>query len=159
LTAQGEWVQIHDDEKNEQFLQECTTGPPRIERHKQGWRYKVVATSGAVIRKGPSFEAEVSDLYVAYEESVVVSERVSSPAENGVTWLRLKEGQGWLHDIDRDTRENVLIPHSFRQRAMAPNGRPSKSRRPEGHHDDKHQQIAYNTIIARLFHNDLPHDP
>jgi hypothetical protein len=44
-----------------------------------------------------------------------------------------------------------MIPHSLRHRKGAL-GRPSKPGR-EGHED-----IAYNTIIARLFHNDLPDD-
>ena len=156
LTAPAEWVQIHDDDKNEQYLQECTTGSPRIERHKQGWQYKVITRSRIAIRKGPSFDAEISDQFVANEDSIVISERVTSPADDGVTWLRLKEGQGWLHDTDRDTREKVLIPSTFRHRTVSTNMRPSKARRPEGQQVDK--QVAYNTIIARLFHNDLPHD-
>ena len=151
LTAQAEWVQIHDDEKNEQFLQECSTGP-RIERHRQGWRYKIVTRSGMQVKKGPSFDSEDTGMHVPDGESVVIIERVTSPDENGVTWLRMKEGKGWLHDIGSDSLEPLVIPHSFRHRTKAANSRPTKPRRPPSQHGET-QQIAYNTIIARLFHN------
>ena len=154
-TTQAEWVQIRDEEKKEEFLLECNT-TPRIERHKQGWRYKVVASTGIPIKKGPSFEAEDTGMHIGDEESVAIIERVTCPSENGVTWLRLKEGQGWLHDLDRETGEKLLVPHSFRHRTQARSTRPSKPGRPQG--DDKNPKIAYNTIIARLFHNDLPGD-
>ena len=154
LTSQAEWVQVHDDSQNELYLKECSTGP-RIERHRQGWRYKIVTHAGIPVKKGPSFEAEDSGLYAEEGESVVVIERVTSPDENGVTWLRMKEGKGWLHDVERDSGEALLVPHTLRNRTQATNGRPTKPRRPSS---DKNQQIAYNTIIARLFHNDLPDD-
>ena len=158
-TTQAEWVQIHDDEKNEQFLQECSAAP-RIERHKQGWRYKVAAMAGIAIKKGPSFDAEDTGMHIAEGESVVIIERVTSPSENGVTWLRLKEGQGWLHDLDPESGEKLIVPHSLRHRTKATSTRPSKPNRPKDLGDDKNQKIAYNTIIARLFHNDLPdHTP
>ncbi|CAB9512845.1 expressed unknown protein [Seminavis robusta] len=160
LTAQAEWVQIFDEEKDEWFLRECKTGPPRIERNKQqGWRYQIAISAGLPIRKGPSFDSEATGMYVAEGETVVIIERVTSAEEDGVTWLRLKEGQGWLHNVDKKTKEKLVIPHSFRHRTKATNTRPSKPRRIEAHcGDDKHQQVAYNTIIARLFHNDLPND-
>ena len=156
-TTQAEWVQIHDDERNEQCLQECKA-TPRIERHKQGWRYKVVTMAGIAIKKGPSFDAEDTGMHIAEGESVVIIERVTCPDEDGVTWLRLKEGQGWLHDLGQETGEKLIIPHSFRHRTKATNTRPSKPHRPQEQGDDKNQKIAYNTIIARLFHNDLPGD-
>lgn len=154
LTSQAEWVQVHDDSLNELYLRECQTGP-RIERHRQGWRYRIVIRSGISVKRGPSFQAEDSGIYVEEGDSVVVIERVTSPDENGVTWLRMKEGKGWLHDVDLESGEALLVPHTLRNRAHA-DGRPIKPRRPSS--DNKNQQIAYNTIIARLFHNDLPGD-
>jgi len=160
LTVQAEWVQILDDEKSEEYLQECSTGP-RIERHRQGWRYRIVARQGMLVKKGPSFASEDSDMQVVEGESVVIIERVTSPDENGVTWLRMKEGQGWLHDILPNSLEPLVVPHTFQDRKNPATSRPTKPRRPRTPNDDKDQQMAYNTIIARLFHNDLPgdHDP
>ena len=150
LTTQAEWVQVHDDCQNELYLKECIQGP-RIERHRQGWRYRIVTRSGMPVKKGPSFEAEDSGVFVEEGESVVVIERVTSPDENGVTWLRMREGKGWLHDVEQDGGEPLLVPHTLRNRAQAPNGRPIKPRRPSSG-----EKIAYNTIVARLFHNDDP---
>jgi len=155
MTCQSEWVQVHDDSQNELYLKECQPGP-RIERHRQGWRYRVTTRSGVAVKKGPSFEAEDTGNYVEEGESVVIIERVTCFDENGVTWLRMKDGKGWLHDVERDSGETLLIPHTLRARVQGVHDRPVKPRRPSI--DDKNQQIAYNTIIARLFHNDLPSD-
>ena len=146
LTAQAEWVQVSGD--GELCLDECAT-EPRIERHRQGWRYNVVLDARVTIRKGPSFEAETVGVVLLGGESVLVNERVTSP-EDSIAWLRLKDGQGWAHNIGRNG-ESLMIPHSLRHR-MTGAGRPSKPGR------SKQEDIAYNTIIARLFHNDTPGD-
>jgi hypothetical protein len=146
LTAQAEWVQVFGD--GELCLDECAT-EPRIERHRQGWRYNVVLDARVTIRKGPSFEAETVGVVLLGGESVLVNERVTSP-DDSIAWLRLKDGQGWAHNIGRNG-ESLMIPHSLRHR-MAGAGRPSKPGR------SKQEDIAYNTIIARLFHNDTPGD-
>ena len=151
LTTPAEWVQVHDDSQGELFLKECMQAP-RIERHRQGWRYRIVTRSGMPAKKGPSFEAEDSGSFFEEGESVVVIERVTSPDEDGVTWLRMKEGKGWLHDKYSDGEEPLLVPHTLRNRTQAPNGRPVKPRRPP----TGGEKIAYNTIVARLFHNDDP---
>ena len=143
LTVQAEWVQVFGNE--ELYLEECAT-EPRIERHRQGWRYNVVLDSRIQVRKGPSFEAENSGVVLLGGESVLVNERVSAQ-DDTITWLRLKDGQGWVHNIDRDGAP-LMIPHSLRHR-RGTDGKQKGSR--EGNED-----IAYNTIIARLFHNDAP---
>jgi len=51
LTTQAEWVQVYFED--ELFLEECAA-EPRIERHKQGWRYNVVPDDGVAVRKGVS---------------------------------------------------------------------------------------------------------
>jgi hypothetical protein len=143
LTVQAEWVQVFGSQ--ELFLEECAV-EPRIERHKQGWRYNVVLDVRIQVRKGPSFEAESNGVVLLGGESVLINERVTGP-DDTITWLRLKDGQGWAHTVNADG-EALMIPHSLRHRT-GPLGRPTKSGRPE------QEDIAYNTIIARLFHNDL----
>jgi hypothetical protein len=147
LTVQAEWVQVFGD--GELFLEECSA-EPRIERHKQCWRYNVVLDCRVTVRKGPSFEAEAEGVVLLGGESVLVNERVTGPGDP-ITWLRLKDGQGWVHNVGREG-ETLMIPHSLRHRTTAGGGRPSKPKR------GGHEEIAYNTIIARLFHNDVPRD-
>ena len=142
LTVQAEWVQVFNEE--ELFLEECAA-EPRIERHRQGWRYNVVLDARVQVRKGPSFLAEANGVVLLGGESVLINERVTGPGET-ITWLRLKDGQGWVHNIGSEG-EALMIPHSLRHRTA---GRPSKPGK------DGHEDIAYNTIIARLFHSDLP---
>lgn len=141
LTAQSEWVQIYNEK--ELFLEECAS-PPRIERHKQGWRYNVIPDDGLPIRKGPSFASETTGTRLFGGETVLINERVA-PAGDKITWLRMKDGEGWLHDVD-DTGIQVVIPHSLRHRARTI----ARSNRGA----DPNEQVAYNTIIARLFHNE-----
>eukprot|EP00533_Pseudo-nitzschia_delicatissima_P009420 CAMPEP_0116084284 /NCGR_PEP_ID=MMETSP0327-20121206/3723_1 /TAXON_ID=44447 /ORGANISM="Pseudo-nitzschia delicatissima, Strain B596" /LENGTH=1200 /DNA_ID=CAMNT_0003575225 /DNA_START=17 /DNA_END=3619 /DNA_ORIENTATION=- len=144
LTAQAEWVQVFG-EKNI-FLEECET-EPRIERHRQGWRYNVVLDARVTVRKGPSFEADTDDVVLLGGESVLVNERVTGP-DDTITWLRLKDGHGWVHTIGQ-TGESLMIAHSLRHRKPTV-GRPTKASR------TKQEDIAYNTIVARLFHNNVP---
>lgn len=146
LTVQAEWVQVFGSE--ELYLEECGT-EPNIERHRQGWRYNVVLDARVQVRKGPSFEAEVNGVILLGGESVLINERVTAP-DDTISWLRLRDGQGWVHNVGREG-EALMIPHSLRHRKGGP-GRPSKPGR------DGHDDIAYNTIIARLFHSDLPDD-
>ena len=54
LTTQAEWVQVYYDE--ELFLEECTV-EPRIERHRQGWRYNVITDDGIAVREGVSTDS------------------------------------------------------------------------------------------------------
>jgi hypothetical protein len=143
LTIQAEWVQVHNDA--ELFLEECSA-EPRIERHKQGWRYNIVPENGIAIRKGPSFAAEKTGLLLFGGESIVINERVT-PAGDTMSWLRLKDGQGWIHDFD-ETGQQIVIAHSLRHRVMS-----SRSRKPQS------DEIAYNAIISRLFNNDDNHRP
>jgi hypothetical protein len=143
MTAQSEWVQIHNE--NELFLEECAaSGPPRIERHKQGWRYNVIPEEGLPVRKGPSFAAETTGIRLFGGESVLINERVS-PAGDKISWLRMKDGEGWLHDVDEEGKQ-VVIAHSLRHRARTI-ARSNRSAGPQ-------EEMAYNTIIARLFHNE-----
>ena len=143
LTTQAEWVQVYSD--SELYLEECVT-EPRIERHKQGWRYNVVPDDGIAVRKGPSFAAERTGIILFGGESVVVSERVTSDGDK-ITWLRMKDGQGWIHDVDAEAN-TIMIPHSLRHRAQQSN-RQRKSTMPQ-----EGNEVAYNAIIQRLFHSD-----
>lgn len=143
VTAQSEWVQIYNEK--ELFLEECApSGPPRIERHKQGWRYNVIPEEGLAVRKGPSFAAETTGVRLFGGETVLINEKVS-PSGDKITWLRMKDGEGWLHDVD-DTGRQVVIAHSLRHRAR------TVARSNRG--TDPQEEVAYNTIIARLFHNE-----
>jgi hypothetical protein len=146
LTAQSEWVQIFG---SEQLHLDQRATEPRIERHRQGWRYNVVLDARIEVRRGPSFEANPNGAVLLGGESVLINERVICPDEN-VTWLRLKDGQGWVHNVGMEG-EALMIPHSLKHRKST-RGRQAKSRTGE---DD----IAYNTIIARLFHNDSENGP
>jgi hypothetical protein len=141
VTAQSEWVHVYNEK--ELFLEECVD-TPRIERHKQGWRYNVIPDSGLPIRRGPSFAAETTGTRLFGGETVLINERVTPPGDK-ITWLRMRDGEGWLHDVD-DSGTQVVIPHSLRHRARTV-ARSSRSTGPK-------EEVAYNTIIARLFHNE-----
>lgn len=150
LTDQAEFVQVYSS--RELYLEECAM-EPRIERHKQGWRYNVVPESGVVVRRGPSFAAEKTDIHLYAQETVVVNERVS-PAGERLTWLRLKDGKGWVHDVS-DEGEQIMVANSLRHHRNHSSvlDRPLKGPAPK-------EEIAYNTIIARLFHNNNgDHEP
>ena len=96
------------------------------------------------IRKGPSFASETTGTRLFGGETVLINERVT-PAGDKITWLRMKDGEGWLHDVD-DMGSQVVIAHSLRHRARTI----ARSNRGA----DANEQVAYNTIIARLFHNE-----
>lgn len=141
LTAQSEWVQISSSENF--HLAECSVEPQIERQHRQGWRYNVVLDAKVKVRRGPSFEADTNGVILFGGESALVNERVIVP--NGkVTWLRLRDGQGWVHNVGVDG-EALMIPHSLKNRRTTG----TKKSNPKGDDD-----IAYNTIIARLFHNE-----
>jgi hypothetical protein len=144
LSTLGEWVQIHDDQTD--FLERCDE-EPRIERHRQGWRYTSVPDDGVAIRKGPSFASEKTGILLYGGETVVVNERVSPPGEE-ISWLRMKDGSGWVHTIDEDEKI-IMVPHSQRHRTFKPN---STSRGLDG------DVTSYDAIVSRLFQGDGRHD-
>lgn len=141
LTTPAEWVQINSE--SELFLEECTV-EPRIERHKQGWRYNVVPDDGIAVHKGPSFDADRTGIILFGGESVAINERVHLPNSN-TTWLRMKDGLGWVYDTNQEN-QTVMVPHSLRHRMHRP--KPQSADRE-----------AYQTIIKRLFHNENAYSP
>jgi hypothetical protein len=148
LAAPAEWVPIFSS--SEQFLEECTNAP-RIERHKQGWRYNVVPETGVAVRKGPSFASETTGAVLLGGESVIVNERVT-PGGETIAWLRLSDGQ-WVHDAD-DNGNKVMASHSLNHRSIP---RPKREQTGTGTLDGK--EAAYNRIVSRLFHgvnNEIP---
>jgi hypothetical protein len=107
----------------------------------------VVPESGVSVRKGPSFAAEKTEIILFGWECVLINKRVS-PTGNKMNWLRMKNGHGWVYDVD-ENGQNIMIPHSLRHINQL-NRSPRQSDSP-----NKGNEIAYNTIIARLFHNDV----
>jgi hypothetical protein len=101
-----------------------------------------VSESGVSVRKGPSFAAETTGIHLLAGESVLITERVTPPGEQ-IAWLRLQDGKGWVHDTGEND-EVVMLAHSLRDRTKALN-RPNKPERQEK------EEVAYNTLIARLF--------
>jgi len=93
LVTRGEWVQIVEGDIV--YLKECDNAPV-IQRRRDGWNYKVVCDEGEDVRHGPSFIAELTGNRVKLGDVCVVNEIVTAPGER-VTWLRLKNGRGWLN--------------------------------------------------------------
>lgn len=140
LTTPAEWVPIFAS--SEQFLEECANAP-RIERHKQGWRYSVVPEIGVAVRKGPSFASETTGAVLRGGESVIANERVT-PGGESIVWLRLSDGQ-WVHDRDNEGNQ-VMATHSLFRSIPRP-------RREQAVVVDDGKEAAYNKIVSRLFHN------
>jgi len=138
----AEWVRIYGD--GTLYLEECAV-QPRIERHREGWRYNVRKESGVVVRRGPSFAAETVGIVLLPGKSVLVSERVMPPGER-ISWLRLKDGIGWVHDIG-ENNEVIMIAHSLRHRTGGSLSQPQAN----GVERNEQSEVAYNTIVARLF--------
>lgn len=152
-TTPAEWVQVYQGE--ELLLEECAH-EPHIERHKSGgWKYQVLCE--VCVRKGPSFASESTGT-LGPGDSITVNERVAPPtgsaaasgdgldsSDRSLHWLRLKDGQGWVHDTCQETGEALLVPHSLRHH----NNKPKKKVVVGG----KRDEAAYNAIIARLFHH------
>ncbi len=95
LTSPGEWVHVHCN--GYLYLEECVN-PPSIERHSDGWRFEVIDEAGVEIRKGPSFSATQTGSKLLHCASVLVNEKVTASGES-LTWLRLKDGRGWIHNL------------------------------------------------------------
>ena len=134
------------------YVEECSD-PPRIERHRQCWRYDAVNDGGIHVRKGPSYLSEMTDKVIRAGESILINERVIPHGETGA-WLRLKDGSGWVHEKG-EGGESVLIAYSLRNRTAGRSTRLRSSRRIEAGargDDRKANEAAYNSIIARLFH-------
>lgn len=139
ITCPAEWVQVVGGDCK--YLEEYKS-EPKIERHRGGWRYNAVCEDGINIRKGPSFVAESTGGKLLAGESVLITERVSPPGER-ITWLRMKDDKGWVHDLDRNN-EAIMIPHSLLDRKRILQA-PLKAGQKEK------EDVAYNTVIARLF--------
>ena len=133
LILPGEWVYVHCD--NELFLEECVD-PPAIQRHQEGWKYEVVLESGVEIRVGPSFSAKNTGKILKKGDSVLVNERVTANGDK-LTWLRLKDGQGWVHNTGQDGKMAIVL-HAMK---VGTKGTPSVI--------DKS-----SSIITRLFQSD-----
>ena len=139
MTMPSEWVQVIAEDFV--FMEELAS-EPRIQRNRGGWRYNVVRESGVDVRKGPSFAAETMNVKLLAGESVLINERVTPPTER-MSWLRLKDGKGWVHDLGRDD-EMVMIAHSLRERAGG-------LTRPNNPERSEIEEKAYQKIVARLF--------
>lgn len=147
LATPGEWVQVHINGKH--YLEECKD-PPSISRHFDGWRYHAVRET--IVRRGPSFLADElpRNKMLRTGDSVLVNERVTA-FQDKVTWLRLKDGQGWVHDIGPHD-ELVMIAHS---QAIRNGKKKSSVNRPFNDASSTATSNAtYNSIISRLFSSD-----
>jgi len=104
LTAPGEWVHVHCN--GNLYLEECVNSPT-IRRNRDGWRYEVLIESGIAIRKGPSFLAKLAGEALQCNESVLINEQVHADGDT-ITWMRLKDGRGWIHNMDEDGKDIVV---------------------------------------------------
>ncbi|GFH49890.1 hypothetical protein CTEN210_06366 [Chaetoceros tenuissimus] len=106
LTTRGEWVHVHCN--GCLYLEECVT-PPCIERNNDGWKYEVTTECGVQITRGPSFSSSESIELLQKNAIVLISEKVKAHDEK-VTWLRLKDGRGWIHSSSSDGTEIFIVP-------------------------------------------------
>ena len=97
-TSPGEWVHVHCN--GNLYLEECVN-PPRVKRDHDGWRYEVVHESGVDIRKGPSFQSKSNGQTLQCNASILVNEEVIADGET-VTWLRLKDGRGFVNTLGQN---------------------------------------------------------
>lgn len=150
LATPGEWVKVHVHQKY--YLEECPN-PPSIARHFDGWRYH--ALNDIMIRKGPSFAAEELGRQhcVKVGESVLVNERVNGFQEK-VTWLRLKDGRGWVYDLD-PVRDELIMTMAVNNRNRIQMGRHgnggSMGNRDVDAYSTAGSSTAYNTILSRFY--------
>ena len=105
----GEWVYVHCN--GYLYLEECVN-PPSIERHQDGWRFEVVSEAGTQIRRGPSFSAPLTGKTLLHCASVLINEKVTASGES-LTWLRLKDGRGWIHNI---SEQNDVVVKAYRSK-------------------------------------------
>jgi hypothetical protein len=145
MTTPAEWVQVFAEDFV--FLEECAA-EPQIERHRSGWRYSVLLD--VPIRRGPSLTSETTGLELLVGDSVLVTERVR-PAGEAAWWLKLKDGRGWVQSSMEEGGEPTLVPQSRMDRKSLLQRAPTKAERPA---PDEQEEIAYNTLIARLFPQD-----
>jgi hypothetical protein len=93
-TAPGEFVHVHCNGKL--FLEECVFAP-KIKREKDhGWEYEVIVDVGIQVRKGPSFVAPITATTLQHGAIVSINEIVIPDGES-ISWLRLKDGRGFIH--------------------------------------------------------------
>lgn len=127
LQSQEEWVHVRCN--NNVYLEESGHSPALKKNH-LGWRYDVSVDSGVVVRKGPSFKAETIGTVLRRGDNVLINEQVT-PFGEELSWLRLKDGRGWVHDTGEG--EKVMTLHSSKKDSNTP----------------------YNGFIARLFKSEL----
>jgi hypothetical protein len=137
MTTPAEWVLVLSEDYT--YMEMCSS-EPLIQRNRFGWRYNVVGEKGVQVRKGPSLESEITDITLLQGESVMVIERVTPPGEKMV-WLRLKNGAGWVHDIDQEDRL-MMIAHSLHDRFPSSN---------PGHESHDRKDVPFNDVVSRLF--------
>ena len=106
LIQHGEWVQVYGS-KN-MYLEECRE-KPSIERNVEGWMYEVICHAGAKIRRGPSQDAEQTGNILKLNETVLINERVIEYTDKGVVWLRLKDGRGWIPNVEEEYNKRLLM--------------------------------------------------
>jgi hypothetical protein len=117
ICTSGEWVQVHGNGRH--YLEECAQAPTMKRNFRgQGWRFEVVAAAGVTIRRGPSLLAQSAPPSSSHSSSsctspllkqgsiVEVNERVTAHGDR-VSWLRLKDGRGWIHDIDEHVSSDM----------------------------------------------------
>mmetsp|Transcript_5499 Transcript_5499/g.7941 ORF Transcript_5499/g.7941 Transcript_5499/m.7941 type:complete len:277 (-) Transcript_5499:106-936(-) len=151
ITRPGEWIHVHTNSKF--YLEECIN-PPSICRRQEGWRYNAMIDSGVVIRCGPSFAAEKTNRSLQEGESVLINERVKAHNEK-VTWLRLKDGQGWVHDIGEDNDVVFMVAHSSRNQRIKSMGSHVVLGNSDGVGKSNSSAVPYaSNIMKRLFTNE-----
>jgi len=129
LLTRGEWVHIYCNGK---IHLEESPHPPAIQRHHEGRRYDVALDSGVEVRKGPSFNAETTGTVLRRGDNVLINEQVTGSGEK-LTWLRLKDGRGWVHNTG-DKGEMIMTMHSSKKHST---------------------DVPYNSLIARLFNTEV----
>ena len=134
-TSPGEWVHVHCN--GNLYLEECVN-PPRIKRDHDGWRYEVVHETGVEIRKGPSFlSKKANGQTLQCNASILINEEVTADGET-VTWLRLKDGRGFVNTLD----ENGTLIVKKKESSSSSNNKK------HGNGNDGSYKL-----IARLFNN------
>ena len=144
LTAKGEWVQVFGGDRI--YLEECKE-PPKIECHRQCWRYDALCDGTIDVRRGPSYLSENTGRVLRSGETVMVNERVTAHGEHGA-WLRLKDGQGWVHEVGDG---NVIVMVASSTRRQSDDRRSGLARTNENGNRHTNDQV-YNSLITKLFH-------
>jgi len=148
LSVPGEFVQVHINQKY--YLEECHD-PPSIARHFDGWWYH--ALRDTYIRKGPSFALKDDLIRLKAGESVWVNERVKGSHEK-VTWLRLKDGRGWVHDINPQQNELIMTSKQIGMSTRRIYGKRMTGNDTTDAVSTATSTTTYNSIMSRLFKSD-----